>query len=649
MRVTKFIFSLFFLIISTLVFSQDIYLNRKTQDVKDIQILEQKAAARTMNFRANPNTENYDLKYHRLEWTVDPAVEFVDGIVTSYFVAKSDMNTITFDLTDNMNVTQVLQRGVALSFVNGSDDELIITLPTTLLENTLDSLTVYYNGVPQNSGFDSFQVSTHAGTPILGTLSEPYGAKDWWPCKQDLIDKIDSIDVYVTHNSQYKAASNGLLISEIINGTNTTTHWKHRYPIPAYLIAIAVTNYSVYNDYVATGDFNVVNYVFPENLANAQNGTAITPAIMDLFGSLFELYPFADEKYGHAQFGWGGGMEHTTMSFMGNFSRGLIAHELAHQWFGDKITCGSWKDIWLNESFATYLTELVTENFDGDVAFKNWRNEIVDSNSWRCVTNSPNGSVFVTDTTSVGRIFDGRLSYRKGAMVLHMLRYKLGDVDFFQAIKNYLADPNLVYGYAKTEDLIQHFEAQSGEDLTEFFNDWFIGEGHPSFDLTYSQETTENLRIRINQTQSNASVSFFETPLPILITEVGGTTQLIRLEVTENNQLFILNYVNDVVSIEIDPDYHIISKNNSVTLGTVSTILETDIKVFPNPVKDILEIQVTDAIDLESVIIYNNLGQKVRQVSSKIEQISLKDLSAGVYVIEIYTTQGKIIKKIIKK
>jgi len=170
MRVTKFIFSLFFLIISTLVFSQDIYLNRKTQDVKDIQILEQKAAARTMNFRANPNTENYDLKYHRLEWTVDPAVEFVDGIVTSYFVAKSDMNTITFDLTNNMNVTQVLQRGVSLSFVNGSDDELIITLPTTLLQNTLDSLTVHYNGVPQNSGFDSFQVSTHAGIPILGTL-----------------------------------------------------------------------------------------------------------------------------------------------------------------------------------------------------------------------------------------------------------------------------------------------------------------------------------------------------------------------------------------------------------------------------------------------------------------------------------------------
>ena len=153
---------------------------------------------------------------------------------------------------------------------------------------------------------------------------------------------------------------------------------------------------------------------------------------------------------------WGGGMEHTTMSFMGSWSRGLIAHELAHQWFGNKITCGSWEDIWLNEGFATYLDGLVYENFDGQDVFSQWRKAVVNS-----VTSSPSGSTFVTDTTSVSRIFNSRLSYRKGAMILHMLRYKIGDDNFFQGVKNYLADPTLAYSYAKTEDLQRHLEATS--------------------------------------------------------------------------------------------------------------------------------------------------------------------------------------------
>jgi len=182
---------------------------------------------------------------------------------------------------------------------------------------------------------------------------------------------------------------------------------------------------------------------------------------MNLYTTLFEEYPFANEKYGHAQFGWGGGMEHTTVSFMGSFGRNLIAHELAHQWFGNKITCGSWKDIWLNEGFATYLSGLTIENLDGNSAFITWKQQRINS-----ITSQPNGAVYLTDsdTTSVNRIFNGRLSYDKGSMVLHMLRKKLGDADFFQGLKNYLADANHAYGYAKTEDFIAIMETTSGQD-----------------------------------------------------------------------------------------------------------------------------------------------------------------------------------------
>ncbi|MBT8274042.1 MAG: M1 family metallopeptidase, partial [Bacteroidia bacterium] len=361
---------------------------------------EAKTAHSLANFRANANTGNYDLTYHRLEFTVDPNVAFISGDVTSYFIAKEDLDQIIFDLDDNMVVSQVLQDGNPLSFSQNANDELVITLAQTQNQGVLDSLTVSYSGNPVSSGFGSFEQSTHNGDPVIWTLSEPYGAKAWWPCKQDLIDKIDEIDVFITTpqfnpgSEEYIAVSNGVEQSQVVNGSNKTTHYKHQFAIPAYLIAIAVTNYSVYTHQVPNNGnpFDIVNYVYPEDLATAQADTPITVDIMNLFSNLFEEYPFASEKYGHAQFGWSGGMEHTTVSFMGNYSRNLIAHELAHQWFGNKITCGSWKDIWLNEGFATYLSGLVVEDLDGNDNFTDWKQGRIDH-----ITSDPAGYVYLMD------------------------------------------------------------------------------------------------------------------------------------------------------------------------------------------------------------------------------------------------------------
>ncbi len=617
--------------------------------LQEIVQFEQKYATQKIEFLANPKTANYDLKYHRLEWNVDPSQAHISGKITTYFTANENMSKITFDLSNNLIVSKVMQRGLNLNFSQNTNDELIITLSSEQNKGVLDSLTVSYSGNPVSSGFGSFEISTHGnlpGTPILWTLSEPYGAKGWWPCKQDLIDKIDSIDVYISHPSEYKAVSNGLLKSEVISGNNKTTHWKHKYPIPAYLIAIAVTNYTVYNEYVTKGDFNVENYVYPENLNSAKAGTAITPEIMDLFGNLFEIYPFADEKYGHAQFGWGGGMEHTTMTFMGSFGRGLIAHELAHQWFGNKITCGSWEHIWLNEGFATYLAALVIEDFDGDNSFKNWRSDTVNN-----ITSQAGGSTFVNDTTSVNRIFNGRLTYRKGSMILHMLRYKLGDNDFFQSIKNYLADPQLAYSYAKTKDLQNHLEAVSGENLTEFFNDWFYGEGYPSYEVTWYQNPSDKIvHFSVNQNQSHPSVSFFEMPLPIKVKGKGsGEIEIVRLEVSENGQSFNTPISFDITSIEIDPETHLISKNNNSTLGVDLIVLEKEITVYPNPVKNTLTIKNNSQTILKKLTIYDVLGRKIIQKENPSNIISMDKLNFGIHLVVIKTDKGTIHKTILKK
>ena len=645
-----------FVTILVLVISFQSFAQKSVVELESLIKSERSAAKKRINFKRNPNTTNYDIKYHRLEWTVDPGSSpaAISGEVTTYWEALDAMTTITFDVASNLNITQVQQDGSNLTFSH-TGDEVVITLPSTQNIGVLDSLTITYNGNPSSSGFGSFEQNTHAGKPILWTLSEPYGAMGWWPCKQDLIDKIDSIDVFVTHPQffngiyEYKTASNGLLQSEVVSGANKTTHWKHRYPIPAYLIAIAVTNYSVYNDLAyegTTDEFPITNYVYPEDLSYAQTHTPVTADIIDIYGNLFEMYPYATEKYGHAQFGWSGGMEHTTMTFMVSFGRDLVAHELAHQWFGNKVTCGSWEDIWLNEGFATYLTGLSKEHLDGASAFKSWR-QSKNAN----ITSYNGGSVFCNDTTEVGRIFNGRLSYDKGSMVLHMLRYKLGDTDFFQGVKNYLADPVLAYGYAKTIDLQNHLESQSGTDLDEYFADWFMGQGYPTYHIQWSQNAND-LFISINQTQSHSSVSYFEMPVPIKVLGTGGEVEWLRLENTENGQLFTENINFTISSVLFDPDTQLISKNNTVTpnpgLSTSEYLFEG---VFPitNPVKNQINIQTTKAVSILKTSIYNTLGQKIFEQNNNNPILNVSSLPSGVILLHITTDQGMFYQKLIKE
>jgi len=623
------------------------------KDFENLVSSETKSAQKKIIGTKNMNTGNYDVKYHRLDLIVNPNVAYIEGNVTSYFIAKENLDEITFELSDNMVVSEVMQRGSSLTFTQNSDDEVVITLPVTQNIGVLDSLTVSYSGNPISSGFGSFEQSSHNGDPIIWTLSEPFGAKGWWPCKQDLNDKIDEIDMYVTtpqfnpSGEEYFLASNGLEQSQVVNGANKTTHFNHQYAIPAYLIAIAVTNYEIYSHTVANNGnpFEVVNFVYPEDISYAQASTPVTVDLINLYADLFEEYPYSNEKYGHAQFGWGGGMEHTTMTFMGGFSRGLIAHELAHQWFGDKVTCGSWQDIWLNEGFATYLTGLSIKNLDGEASFKSWRLDKISS-----ATSSTSGSVYVPaqDTTDVGRIFSSRLSYNKPSMVLHMLNRQLGEAVFFQGVQEYLADPNFAYGYAKTPDFQAKMEAVSGEDLTEFFNDWIYGQGYPSYTVEWNWQNASEIRIVINQTQSNGSVSFFEAPVPLRIYGTGGEEVDIILNNTSNGEEFIETVNFDIGIIVFDPDRHLISKNNSVILGTNEFLIANGINVYPNPSDNEIHVQTPASVEVENIEIYNVLGQLI-QKGTYSETIDITKLSAGIHFIYFETNYGRIHKTLVKK
>ena len=597
-------------------------------------------------------SDNFDVKYYRCEWEVDPAVYYITGKVTVYFVTLASANSITFDLMNSLAVDSVKQRNTLLNQTHPGN-LLQVSFPVSVNANTLDSLTIYYKGPPANTGFGSFVQTTHAGVPVIWTLSEPYGSRDWWPCRNGLDDKADSIDIIVTCPAAYKAAANGILQSEtLINGgTKKVTTWKHRYSIATYLVCFSVTNFSVFNNAVTLGGVNLPmqTFCYPESLASFQAGTQNILDALQLFSNNFGDYPFIREKYGHVQFGWGGGMEHQTSTFVVSINEGLIVHELAHQWFGDKITCGSWEDIWLNEGFATHLASFYMENKYPASTLLN-RQRVINN-----ITGYPGGSVWVDDTTSVGRIFDGRLSYNKGSYLLYMLRWKLGDTVFFRGLRQYQKDPKLVYGFARTADLQRNLEQVSGKNLSSFFNEWFKGQGYPSYRVEWTPIGTDHVKIKMSQTTSHPSVPFFELPVALKFRN-ATLEKTVVVDNTVNGEIFLQNIGFIADTVLIDPELWLLTRNN-ISVKVASTGADPNtIQVYPNPIRDRFNIYMQNlAAPSATVRLFNAAGQLVYTKNtvlvngSAFLEVPATNLAAGTYTVSIKAgTVVNYVKKLLK-
>ena len=626
------------------------------KQVSDIALFEQAAHQRipagNNNIIENTSaSNNYDVKYYRCEWEVNPSVRFINGKVTVYFIVTAATNNIQMDLMNPLIVDSIKQRNTLLTNQH-SNNTLSINFTATINTGVLDSVTIFYRGVPPNNGFGSFEITTHAAVPVMWSLSEPYGSRDWWPCKNGLDDKADSIDIIITAPSQYKAASNGLLQSEtlIAGGTKKLTYWKHRYPIASYLVCFAVTNYAVFNNSVLLGSTNLPmqTYCYPESLASFQGGTQNVLNALELFHNNFGDYPFIKEKYGHVQFGWGGGMEHQTASFIVSINEGLIVHELAHQWFGDKVTCASWEDIWLNEGFATYLAAFYMENkYPANTI--NSRKSIINN-----ITSSTSGSVWVDDTTSVGRIFSGRLSYNKGSYLLYMLRWKLGDSVFLKGLRQYQKDPKLAYGFANTDDLKRNLEQVSGQNLTEFFKDWFKGQGYPTYNVQWTQIGSDYVKIKMNQTTSHTSVDFFELPVALKFKNATQEKTIV-VDNKTNGEIFIRNVGFIADTVLIDPEYWLVTKSNVSAKVPDAATGQNIIQIFPNPVQEHFTIYMHKMTAATANInLYNAAGQLVYTKNinlvngSEYLEVPSGHLPKGGYFLRINAGDFKFVKKLIR-
>lgn len=586
------------------------------------------------NFKANTTSDGVDVHFVEAFWSVNPAAHYISGKITHHLKVNTNRTLLDFDIHSNHTVSQVKINGQVTSNSRFGDQ---LILQYNFAAGTDYAVEITYAGTPppDPDAFGSFVTATHEGVPILWTLSEPFGALDWWPCRQNLSDKIDSIDIRVEiPQGDNKVASVGLLQSVEQVGNKQVYFWKHRYPIATYLVAIAVTNYVEFNTTLTlpSGDLFVQHMVYPEELPAQLPAMEKVYRHLAIFDSLFGAYPFMNEKYGHARFGRGGGMEHQTMSFMGGWDYDLISHELGHQWFGDRITCANWADIWLNEGFATYLSGLCHNVESPDLYWQIWKKNVIKS-----VISKADGSVYITDPTEVSRIFDTRLTYYKGAMVLHMLRWTLGDEVFFKSIRDYLNQAGLVNNFALTEDFQKSVEKTAGKDLDYFFQQWIYKEGFPSYRVRWNN-LDKVVNVQVHQSSSHTSVPFFTMDIPLQFKSASRDT-IVRVPHDFNGQTysFELDFTPD--SLLLDPDKWLVMGAPTIVRETVP-FTEKSAVLYPNPSADIANIWIASEMsNLAEVSLYDNLGRQLAApillLQKQLLKLDISQLANGSYTVVI--------------
>jgi hypothetical protein len=494
------------------------------------------------------NQSDYDAIFYDLDISVDPTAQTVSGTVTmTAAVLSTTLNTADINLLDNMTVSQVSNTSGPLAFTHAGDI-VAVTLDKTYNQGQLFEVAIQYSGTPVGSGFGSFVFDTMDGEHAIWSLSEPFGAREWWPCKDIPSDKADSVDVRVTVPAGLIVASNGNLNSVTNNGATDTYWWQERYPITTYLVSVAIHPYVTFSHWYyhsPTDSMEVQNYVFASHYDGVQANYALTVPMIEAFAGMFGEYPFIEEKYGHAEFTRGGGMEHQTITSLWGSSEFLIAHELAHQWWGDYITCENFHHIWMNEGFATYSEALWLESQYGasqyfaDMGAKKYFGA---------------GTIYVPETSDVARIFHGGLSYDKGSWVLHMLRHVVGDAVFFDILQAYYNDPDRQYGTVTTEQFRDICESVSGMELDWFFHQWIYEEYYPDYSFHWSATPNGgswDIALTIDQLQGNY---IFKMPVDVEIQSATGDTTTVTVWDSLATQAFVISAPFEPAVVLLDPD-----------------------------------------------------------------------------------------------
>ncbi len=492
----------------------------------------------------NIDISSYDID---IELYPDEQKIFSDIKISGVLLEKGSKQ-IELDFYDNFQIHLLQLNGRETEF-NFEEQKLIIKSEEVISDSF--EVRVVYEGTPKNLGFGSFTFGREEDQHVVYTLNEPVFASTWFPCNDTPADKA-MINISISNDSGMVSVSNGKLISIENKEEKVVYNWSTFYPISTYLIAIYSAPYQSFSQqYISSlnDTMSIDYYVLPEKYEDAQHAFSDHPNYISVFSKLFGEYPFIKEKYGVAQILWNqGAMESQTIVGIGtNFISGakffsdILIHETAHHWWGNSVTPKSWKDIWLNEGFATYSEALYWEATKGKQAL------ISTMASFR--VNDESETLY----NPKSKIFS-QMIYNKGAWVLHMLRKEIGDTLFFNSLRHYYQ--KYKYSNADTYDFKEVCEETSQMNLDKFFDQWlFIGKG--KIEIEYEWEVKKmdkkNREISISISQTQDGYKCYNFPIDILIREVDGNENLFTYFITSIDTVLNVKIANDVSSVEFDP------------------------------------------------------------------------------------------------
>ncbi len=598
-------------------------------------------------------TEKYDVGFCKLDLEMTNLSKNISGTVRMQARTRVFLDSILFELHPNLNISRLRLNGDSSGFIRRGT---AVLLAANLPAGTEFSVETSYSGTPPDAGSNPFgdagmsnASSQTWGNQITWTLSQPFSAYEWWPCKQSLRDKLDSVEVHITVPSSCKAGSNGLLKNVVADlpGGKSRYEWKHRHPIDYYLVSVAVgkyVDYSLYAHPEGQDSILIQNYIYdnPQTLNNFKDDIDETADFLELFSGLFGPYPYRNEKYGHSMAPFGGGMEHQTMTTQGTFNATLTAHELAHQWFGDHVTCASWADIWVNEGFATYSEYLMLENlYPAQAAAEMTGNH-------NASMQQTTGAIWVLDSLNSNRIFSSRLSYSKGAAFIHTLRYLVNnDSLFFTALRLYQS--RFADSTALGTDLKATLEEVSGINLDEAFEQWYYGEGYPSYALRWNTGNGD-LYLRLSHNVSAPAVTpLFTTPVSIRFSRTGLADTTIRIPVSSNNELVLISGMGPVSGTPVlDPSNFIINKTTLVqkdpTLvitGNASARKQENIRILPGAAEGSFMLE-SSLPGTSSFDLLDTRGRSLQSGSfTRTGEIDLSRQPRGQYLLRLVSENGQ--------
>lgn len=644
------------LLVLLLIFYQEIKAQRQTVHCsKSTTFLNQKKFRTAVSPVEWERMNQYDVHYYKLDIAAERTSTALSGhTLIQATVVNGPLSVFVFELGNEMTIDSLRLNGELSSYTR-TDSFVAVTLPSPLTNGSAIKAAIYYSGTP--SGGVGNDVEPFGNEKITWTLSEPFNAYHWFAVKQILTDKADSTEVWITTSDENKAGSNGLLKNTtLLPGTKKRYEWKSNYPIAYYLISFTVGKFIDYTIYAnpagAPHTIPVVNYIYTDPAALPYFKTELdkTPNMIETFSDLFGLYPFHEEKYGHCTAPIGGGMENQTMTTVNDLFTGLTAHELAHQWFGDHVTCASWKDIWLNEGFASYSEFLYHET---DLA-SNAQDWLLYAHQE--ATSAPTGSVYVDDTTNAGRIFDSRLTYKKGGLLLHMLRFEINDdALFFQGLKNY--QQTYSYRTATASDFKTILETVTGKNLTAFFNQWYYGSGYPILSATWNHSMGNKFYLRLSQTGSDAlQTPIYATSVQISLQRSDAADTLIRVYINQASHDFVIPQVQGTVSgITLDPNQWLVNKVDQIAYdpsliisSTTHTQEAQHIILYPNPSVSEIQLSVPENYK-DTAKLYDARGLELHrfEIDGRTVLLNTVSLQSGLYFLVLQ--EGKRTLRFVKQ